>query len=103
MLVGLGVFAGSASALGTTVYDYDMYLAWWDSFDCDEMKVILPRKTGATPAESASAHTGRVLRIRNGERKEPEPELDSTMATPAIDRVVAEHVQADGGNRRRVD
>ena len=59
VLVGLGVFAGSASAQ-TTVYDYDMYLAWWDSFNCDEMKVLLPQKTGASPAETTANHAKRV-------------------------------------------
>ena len=64
ILVGLAaavaLMVSAPATAQTTVYDYDMYLAWWDSFDCDEMKVLLPQKTGASPAETASAHTARV-------------------------------------------
>ena len=63
VLVGLGVFAGSAAAQ-TTVYDYDNYRAWWDSFGCPEMKVLLPALAsgvrGLTSAETTAAHEKRV-------------------------------------------
>ena len=59
-LTALALMLPGAAAAQTSVYDYDMYLEWWDSFNCDEMKVILPQKTGASPAESATAHTARV-------------------------------------------
>ncbi len=41
VLVGLGVFAGSAAAQGTTFYEFTDAEAWWEYFDCDEMRVIL--------------------------------------------------------------
>ena len=40
VLVGLGVFAGSASAQ-TMVYDFDSAAGWWAAYDCDAMRVIL--------------------------------------------------------------
>ena len=41
VLVGLGLFAGSASAQGMTVYDFDDAAGWWAYFDCAAMRVIL--------------------------------------------------------------
>ena len=41
VLVGLGMFAGSASAQGVTLYDFDDAAGWWAYFDCDAMRVIL--------------------------------------------------------------
>ena len=41
VLVGLGVFAGSAAAQGMTVYQFTDADAWWESFDCDAMRIIL--------------------------------------------------------------
>ena len=41
VLVGLGIAAGTASAQGTTVYDFDDAEGWWNYFDCDAMRVIL--------------------------------------------------------------
>ncbi len=67
VLVGLGVFAGSASAQ-MSVYSYDDAAAWWASFDCPGMKKILPMLTG----ESASAHEGRVCKMTLGELAAPE-------------------------------
>ena len=45
VLAGFGVFAGTASAQGTLVYDYDDYEGWWNSYGCTEMKVLLPAYT----------------------------------------------------------
>ena len=58
-IVAGAVLLGSAEradAQGRTVYDYDDYRAWWDSFNCDEMKTLLIAKTG----ESSTAHEARV-------------------------------------------
>ena len=41
VLVGLGVFAGSAAAQ-TMVYDYDDGEAWWNAYGCPEMMILLP-------------------------------------------------------------
>lgn len=61
VLVGLGVFAGSASAQGTTVYDFDDTEAWWNAYKCAAMKVIIPIDTGSITAdETAAAHERRV-------------------------------------------
>ena len=67
VLVGLGVFAGSVAAQ-TVVYDYDDYRAWWDSFDCDEMKTLLPQMTsGARNAdETDDEHEDRVCSMSSG-------------------------------------
>ena len=67
VLVGLGVFAGSASAQ-MTVYSYDDAAAWWASFDCPGMKRILPIATG----ESATAHEARVCSMTLSGLKTPE-------------------------------
>ena len=48
--------AERANAQGRTVYDYDDYRAWWDSFNCDEMKTLLIAKK----SESTAAHEARV-------------------------------------------
>jgi len=76
-LVGLGVFAGSAEAQ-TTVYDYDDYMAWWDSFNCAEMKVLLPMLTASsdrvTADETTAQHEARVCRHYMGSGPDPEAE-----------------------------
>lgn len=41
VLVGLAVFAGSAAAQATTTYQYAKAAAWWDNYDCDEMRLLL--------------------------------------------------------------
>ena len=46
VLVGLGLFAGSASAQGMTVYQFTDSDAWWESFDCDAMRIILGSNGG---------------------------------------------------------
>ena len=64
-LVGLGLFAGSASAQ-TMVYDYDNAMAWWNAYDCPAMKVLLPRYADGdgpgtgTDAETTANHEKRV-------------------------------------------
>ncbi len=56
VLGSLGVLAGSAAAQ-TTVYDYDDYEAWWDSFECTQKKnLLLPTAAETTDA----AHEARV-------------------------------------------
>ena len=52
------VLLGSAerAAAQRTVYDYDDYRAWWDSFNCDEMKTLLIAKK----SESTAGHEKRV-------------------------------------------
>ena len=55
LLVGFGLFAGPAAAQ-VTFYEYDNAAAWWEYFDCDEMKVIIPR----APDESAGDHEDRA-------------------------------------------
>ncbi len=41
VLVGLGVFAGSASAQASMVYKYADAEAWWDLYECKEMRILL--------------------------------------------------------------
>ena len=55
VLVGLGMFAGSASAQGTTVYQFTDADAWWESFDCDAMRIILG--TGGDAANAVTKET----------------------------------------------
>ena len=64
-LVGLGLFAGSASAQ-TTVYDYDDTAAWWNAYGCADMKTLLPAYVDAdgdgagTAGETNTNHEKRV-------------------------------------------
>ena len=65
VLVGLGVFAGSAAAQ-TMVYDYDDTAAWWNAYGCADMMTLLPAYVDAdqagagTAAESDANHKKRV-------------------------------------------
>ena len=68
VLVGLGAFAGSVEAQ-TTFYPYTNAAAWWNAYDCDAMKVLIPKDLGADTAvggtgddadESTANHEKRV-------------------------------------------
>ena len=68
VLVGfLSIGAAEAEAQGTLVYDYDDYRAWWDSFDCDARKVLLPIIAGGARADDdEDAHEARVCVMSAG-------------------------------------
>ena len=69
LLVGIGVFASSASAQ-MSVYPYDDAAAWWASFDCDGMKRIIPQATGeTTAAHQARACSSTLAGLKTPERR----------------------------------
>ena len=51
LLVGLGAFAGSASAQ-RTVYDFDDEEAWWNAYDCRAKRMILGDEDGDALADT---------------------------------------------------
>ncbi len=85
VLVGLGVFAGSAAAQGTTFYDFDDAEAWWNYFDCDAMRVILGTG-GAADAAVEKASESSACKMFSGltraERRIIEDFVDGTMTGP---------------------
>ena len=84
-LVGLGGFAGSASAQGTTFYDFDDAAGWWDYFDCDAMRVILGSggggTTDVTKASESTACKGFSALSRDN-RRAIEDFIEATMSGP---------------------
>ncbi len=70
VLVGLGMFAGSAAAQ-TMVYDYDNGEAWWNAYLCPEMMILLPPyidgngPADGTAVETAAMHKARVCAMYN--------------------------------------
>jgi hypothetical protein len=77
VLVGLGLFAGSAAAQ-VTFYEYDDAAAWWAYFDCDAMKMIIPAaedETSAKHEERACSPT--LAGLERPERRAIEDFIDS--------------------------
>ena len=64
--VGLGVFAGSAQAQGTTFYDFDDVAAWWDYFDCDAMRVILGSSDASDAGDITKASESDACKMFSG-------------------------------------
>ncbi len=64
-LVGLGAFAGSAQAQGTTFFDFDDAEGWWNYFDCDAMRVILGAGGGGT-TDITKASESRACKMFDG-------------------------------------
>ncbi len=70
ILVGLAaavaLMVPAPVAAQTTVYDYDDGAAWWNTYNCADMKILLPAWTDAdgtgsgTAAETRAAHEKRV-------------------------------------------
>lgn len=66
-LAAAAILIGPAPAAAqTTVYNYDDGEAWWNAYECAEMKVLLPRYSdgngpgAGTTNETAAAHEARV-------------------------------------------
>ena len=87
VLVGFGMFAGSAAAQ-TMVYDYDNTAAWWNEYGCADMMTLLPAFVDAdgagseTDAESDSKHEDRVCvtyaKLRTADKLILETFIEST-------------------------
>ena len=85
VLIGLGVFAGSASAQGKTFYDFDNAAAWWDYFDCDAMRVILGTGGAGTAAVEKASESDACKgfsALPRATRRSLEDFIDSTMTGP---------------------